>query len=210
MSETRAGDTAQYIADLEAERDALRRNFASVRVERDGLLTSEQRKLDIITKLEAERDALRDGACPWCEHSESDLHRELTAALHRAPRGGVMLWRDEREEILAAFDFAHPGLSIAANVAELVKDLKAAEARVRELEALIVAWDKSLSVGTVEALEVEARRIREREAKPEANIVPAWGVTSISGSPALAISTESEARAAMGDGQALTKLREIK
>jgi len=38
----------------------------------------------------------------------------------------------------------------------------AAEARVRELEALIVAWFFTSSKGLV-ALEAEARRIRERE-----------------------------------------------
>jgi len=66
-----------------------------------------------------------------------------------------------------------------------------AEARVRELEALIVACDVEDGGFLPHAFEAEARRIRERKAKPR-------------------LSTEDEARAAMGDGQALTKLREIK
>lgn len=53
------GDVIARAEKAEAEVERLRHSFTSVRVERDGLLTSEQRHLDIITKLEAERDALR-------------------------------------------------------------------------------------------------------------------------------------------------------
>lgn len=62
-----------------------------------------------------------------------------------------------------------------------------AEARVRELEALIVAWERDVGASDQE-MRVEAHRIRSRPR----------------------LSTEDEAEAVMGDGQPLVKMREIK
>jgi DNA repair ATPase RecN len=87
--EVQARADRDEIRHLEAEVGRLRADFASVRVERDGLLTSERRRLDIITKLEAERDALR---------AKLALYAETVEALNLAGAEIARLRADKQDE----------------------------------------------------------------------------------------------------------------
>jgi hypothetical protein len=127
------------------------------------------------------------------EASEAYRSVWIVAQVHAGPYHGEN-WAVERAAARAALiDTAPEDRSTAP-----WDSWRHAEARVRELEALIVAWENFYPGSEVgfesrdaQALRAEAQRIREGEARPR-------------------LSTEDEARAAMGDGQALTKLREIK